>query len=408
MLKFEIKNSITFPFVLLMAFALNATAGNDRALIKKFKDDRQGVNRTALIIGNSAYKTAPLKNPSNDAADIAKALRALGFDVDLLLDADRMTISKAMTQFGRKLRNRGGAGLFFFAGHGMQVQGRNYLIPVGTEIEAEDEVPFKAVDSGLVLSKMESAGNPLNIVILDACRNNPFARSYRSANTGLAQMDAPKGSLIVYATSPGNVAADGDGRNGLFTKHLLKNMASPDTDVELMMRKVRIGVLDDTGGKQVPWSSSSLQGGFAFNPGKKYKYDVTFDDAPAKTPQTVAKVQTKPDSAGQMWASDYEYGIKTKTSRGNGTYTVVFTAEGSSQSKDIVSRKAQGEKAAMRKIRKLMRAEMSRSPLNLDRDDIDEILDNGELTELEYMDDGKKVVLDYAIYLPAHLAKKIK
>ncbi len=106
----------------------------------------------------------------------------------------------------------GGAGLFFFAGHGMQVKGHNYLIPVGTEIEAEDEVPFKAVDSGLVLSKMESAGNPLNIVILDACRNNPFARSYRSGGTGLAQMDAPKGSLIVYAPSPGNVAADGDGR----------------------------------------------------------------------------------------------------------------------------------------------------------------------------------------------------
>jgi hypothetical protein len=255
---------------------------------------------------------------------------------------------------------------------------------------------------------MESAGNPLNIVILDACRNNPIARSYRSGGTGLAQMDAPKGSLIVYATSPGNVAADGDGRNGLFTKHLLNNMATPDTDVELMMRKVRIGVLDDTGGKQVPWSSSSLQGGFAFNPGKAYKLDAPVDNGAAPATQVVAKTQTPSKATGQLWASDYEYGIKTKTSRGDGTYTVKFTAEGSSQATDTVSRKAQAEKEAMGKIRKLMRAELSQSPLNLDRNDIDDILDNGELIDLEYLDDGRKVTLEYEVYLPEHLAGKIK
>ncbi|OGR31114.1 MAG: hypothetical protein A2005_05200 [Desulfuromonadales bacterium GWC2_61_20] len=219
-----------------------------------------------MIIGNAAYETSPLKNPANDATDVAAALRELGFKVKLVTDGDQLEMGKAITAFGSVLKEKGGTGLFFYAGHGMQVNGRNYLIPVASSIEAEDEVPYRGIDVGMVLSKMESAGNPMNIIILDACRNNPFARSFRSASRGLVQMDAPTGSLIVYSTAPGSVASDGTGRNGTFTEQLLANMATPNIDVELMLRKVRSEVYSTTEGRQTPWSSSSLQGAFVFNP----------------------------------------------------------------------------------------------------------------------------------------------
>ena len=173
----------------------------------------------------------------------------------------------AIRNFGKELR-LGGVGLFYYAGHGMQVNGKNYLIPIGTDIGAEYEVQDEAVDAGQVLRSMENAGNTMNMVFLDACRNNPFARSFRSTNKGLAQMDAPSGSLIVYATAPGSVAADGSGRNGIFTKNLLSYLDTPD-EVGQMLRKVRVSVREETGGKQTPWESSSLEGNFYFMQGTK-------------------------------------------------------------------------------------------------------------------------------------------
>jgi len=219
--------------------------------------------RLALVIGNGAYKGSPLKNPVNDARDMAATLRSLGFEVIHKENADQKTMEEAIHSFGRKLR-KGGVGLFYFAGHGMQVEGGNYLIPVDVHIESESDVRFEAVDAGRVLGKMEDAGNDLNIVILDACRDNPFARSFRSSTRGRARMYAPSGSFIAYATAPGSVAADGKARNGIFTAHLLQNMTIPDLKIEDVLKRVRNGVMRETGDKQVPWQSSSLTGDFYF------------------------------------------------------------------------------------------------------------------------------------------------
>jgi hypothetical protein len=169
-------------------------------------------------------------------------------------------------EFGDILKESGGVGLFYFAGHGMQVKGRNYLLPVGEDIQAEDEVDDQSVSIDLVLDKMETAKNPVNIVILDACRNNPFQRRFRSASRGLAPLDAVRGSFIAFATAPGSVAADGTGRNGIYTKHLLENLRHPESSIEGVFKRVRLGVLGETENRQVPWDSSSLTGDFFFNP----------------------------------------------------------------------------------------------------------------------------------------------
>ena len=219
--------------------------------------------RIALVIGNSAYNFSPLTNPVNDAKGMAIALKKLGFSVTLRTDADQRSMKESIRLFGKKLRS-GGVGLFYFAGHGLQVKGRNYLIPVGAKIESESDVEYEAVDAGRVLGKMEDAGNVLNIIMLDACRNNPFGRSFRSAEKGLAKMDAPTGSILAYATAPGSVASDGPGRNGLYTSSLLKRMMTPGLKIEDVFKQVRIDVLKTSENKQVPWESSSLTGDFFF------------------------------------------------------------------------------------------------------------------------------------------------
>ena len=219
--------------------------------------------RVALVIGNSNYMDAPLRNPVNDATDMASVLKKLGFSVTLKTDANQRAMKESIRSFGRQLTN-GGVGLFYFAGHGIQYRGRNYLMPVHAEVNSEADVEYEAVDAGRVLAQMESAGNNLNIIILDACRNNPFARSFRSADKGLAKMDAPTGSILAYATAPGSVAADGHGRNGLYTEKLLKRMQTPGITVERMFKLVRKDVTRGSGKNQVPWESSSLMGDFYF------------------------------------------------------------------------------------------------------------------------------------------------
>jgi len=217
----------------------------------------------ALAIGNSAYRTAPLRNPVNDARAVTKALAEAGFNVVLLEDGSRAGMRRVIREWGDSL-SKGGVGLFYFAGHGMQIRGRNYLIPINADVQREDEVEEEAVDANTVLAKMDSARNSLNVMILDACRNNPFQRSFRSAAQGLAQMDAPSGTLIASATAPGSVAADGDGEYGVYTKHLLAEMRQPGVAVEQLFKQVRIGVMAETKERQVPWESSSLRGDFYF------------------------------------------------------------------------------------------------------------------------------------------------
>ena len=169
--------------------------------------------RYALVIGNSNYGSniGALKNPINDAKDMSALLRKKDFKVTTLTNANQRQMEQSIAQFSKQLNEKNAVGLFFFAGHGIEVGGRNYLIPLNANINGEGDVKYEAVDAGRVMSGMEYAGNNLNMIVLDACRNNPFARSFRSASRGLARMDPPKGSLVLYATSPGDVAADGSG-----------------------------------------------------------------------------------------------------------------------------------------------------------------------------------------------------
>ncbi len=222
--------------------------------------------RVALVIGNSSYKDSPLANPVNDATDIAKALQQAGFKVILKRNAGVRDMRQAIREFGTELR-RAQVGLFYFAGHGIQVKGNNYLVPVGADIASEADTEDLAIDANYALRTMEEAQVKVSIVILDACRNNPYARSFRSSARGLAQMNAATGSVIAYATAPGSVAADGAGRNGVYTKHLLASLAQSNTDILKVFQRTRAEVVKETGGKQTPWESISLVGDFYFKPG---------------------------------------------------------------------------------------------------------------------------------------------
>ena len=225
--------------------------------------------RIGLVIGNGAYVNAPaLKNPPNDARDMAATLKALGFEVTSGINVSQRDMKRLIREFGQKLK-AGGSGLFYYAGHGVQSRGRNYLFPVDADIQSEAEVEDSGVDLSLVLNLMDEAQNGLNLVILDACRNNPFARSFRSASEGLAQVDAPTGTLIAYATAPGRVAADGTGQNGLYTSELLKAMQLPGLSALEVFMRVRAEVMKQTSNNQVPWEASSLVGAFYFSGSSK-------------------------------------------------------------------------------------------------------------------------------------------
>jgi hypothetical protein len=207
-------------------------------------------SRLALVIGNSAYEVGRLRNPVNDANDMAAALRDLGFEVTLLTDVKHPEMRQAIRDFGRRL-GRGGISVFYFAGHGVQVDGENYLIPVGAGIEVQEEVRFNAVPQGFVLDWMGDAlgAGRLNLVLLDACRNNPFPARNRSPTRGLAATRPPSGTLIAYAASPGEVAEDGGPgeRNGRFTKHLLRALAVPGLTIEQVVKRTVTAVVAETG-----------------------------------------------------------------------------------------------------------------------------------------------------------------
>jgi hypothetical protein len=258
--------------------------------------------RTALVIGNSDYvKASKLANPTNDATDMVRTLAGLGFNVISGTNLSLREMTERVREFGDSLKANGGVGLFYYAGHGVQVGGRNYLIPVEADVPREDEIDFNALNVDLVLRKMASANNGLNIVILDACRNNPFSRSWsRSSDEGgLAQITAPTGTFIAYATSPDRTASDGGERNGLYTAELLKVLNSqPDLKIEDAFKQVTIAVDRASGGKQVPWTSSSLRGEFYFKlDGKDVKgtFSATItssDPAGAPTTPTVSGAAT--------------------------------------------------------------------------------------------------------------------
>lgn len=225
--------------------------------------------RVALILGNSAYRHAPsLPNPVNDAKAMADSLRAAGFELvggAPQIDLDRAATERAIRSFGARLAGAD-VGLFFYAGHGMQARGTNYLLPVSANLEKESDVRYELIDIAMVLDEMALAESRMNIVILDACRNNPFGgRGMRAASPGLAQMQAPAGTIIAYATQPGAVAADGTGSNSPYTEALSKALLKPGETVFDVFNDVGITVKRNTGGVQQPWvSASPIEGRFYF------------------------------------------------------------------------------------------------------------------------------------------------
>ena len=255
--------------------------------------------RVALVVGNGNYEHfGNLPNPPNDARLMAGTLRALGFEVLEHVDVTQKQLKRALKAFGRRLEKAGqdSVALFFYAGHGVQVNGENYLLPVNAEIESEADVNIEAVAADSALGIMAFAQSRLNFVILDACRNNPFSRGVRSGVRGLARMNAPRGTMVAYATAPNDVAADGDEDNSPYTAALAREMMKPGVQVEEAFRNVRVAVMAATDDKQTPWESSSLTGAFYFNTGAR---------GIAITPNQPPPAQSAATSSGEVefWRS---------------------------------------------------------------------------------------------------------
>jgi formylglycine-generating enzyme required for sulfatase activity len=225
--------------------------------------------RIALIIANGTYggDIGSLKNPVSDGKLMADSLKKVGFAVALVTDGDQRAMKKALNDFGEALANAGptATGLFYYAGHGLQVSGENYLVPVGANIKREGDVELEALSAEAVLKVLNFSGSKVQIVILDACRNNPLMRSFRSASVGLVKIDAPIGSFVAYSTAPGSVAADGKGSNSPFATALAAEVQKPGASIEEMFRNVRAKVIAETDSQQVPWDSSSLTAPFYFS-----------------------------------------------------------------------------------------------------------------------------------------------
>jgi len=229
--------------------------------------------RIALIIGNRDYPSNPLFNPVHDALAMSKELTSLGFEVTTLTNGTQKQMERFITEYGEKLSDdRNIVGLFYYSGHGMQVNGKNFLVPTDAVTENEQDIAVYCVDMNVLLTNLENAGNKMNVIILDACRSNPFSRGSRSpGGTGLATMNAPAGTIIAFATSPGSTASDGTGKNGLYTQELLKALEVPNTKIEDVFKKVRTQVKILSDGTQIPWENSALEGDFYFKKSQSVK-----------------------------------------------------------------------------------------------------------------------------------------
>lgn len=225
------------------------------------------IQRIALVVGNANYKEGRLANPVNDAADMGARLKELGFNVTTLLDADLRRMKDAIRDFTDRLyAQEGSVGLFYYAGHGLELDRQNYLLPINADIRRESDVEYEAVNAGRLLDGMMRAKNGTNLVILDACRNNPFARGFRSVSRGLAEMRPSSGTLVLYATEPGKVASDGAERNGLFTSQLLQTLREPGLTAEEVFKHTALRVHEASSGNQTPWQEGVILGTFYFLP----------------------------------------------------------------------------------------------------------------------------------------------
>ena len=232
--------------------------------------------RIALVIGNGAYRSAPLRNPPGDANAIATTLRGLGYDVALRQNTRLRDMIESLRDFSVRAP-KAAVRVLFYAGHGVQVKGRNYLVPVDADPKSEDDIPKQSADVGEFVDRLSAIPNGTNIVVLDACRVNPFAGGvivgpdgrrlkFRGATPGgLATVDAPVGTLVAFSTAPNGVALDGAGsEHSVYARHLLTHLPTPGLTIEQLFKRVRIAVAEDTGRVQVPWESSSLTSDFCF------------------------------------------------------------------------------------------------------------------------------------------------
>jgi len=242
--------------------------------------------RIALVIGNSAYKTAPLKNPVGDSNAVAASLEKLGYGVTLRQNTSLRDLVESLREFSLRAATSS-VRLLFYAGHGVQAKGRNYLLPVDTDPRSEDEIAAKAADAGEFIDRLSAIKHGTNIVVLDACRVNPFIdgvvvgpdgrrlKFRGSTPTGLAALDAPVGTLVAFSTAPNGVALDGpSGKHSIYVKHLLTHIETPGLPIEQLFKKIRIGVADETQRVQVPWESSSLTSEFCFKTGTQGRCGV--------------------------------------------------------------------------------------------------------------------------------------
>lgn len=228
--------------------------------------------RQALVIGNAGYRQAPLGNPANDANAMGDTLRGMGFEVVTGLDLSRQAMLEAVRAYIDRLARTRAVGLFYFAGHGMQLAWRNYLLPVDAEIGSAGELRERAFDINALVDGLRGAGNPMNMIVLDACRDNPLGGAARVDQKGLSQMDAPPGTFLAYATAPGNTAIDGDGgKHGLYTENLLREIRVPEAKVEDVFKRVRLAVRRRSNGQQIPWESTSLENDFWFLPPRELR-----------------------------------------------------------------------------------------------------------------------------------------
>jgi uncharacterized caspase-like protein len=266
----------TLPRRVLLRGALGAAALMPLGRALSAASGNNAGSRIALVIGNGSYRAAPLKNPPGDANAVAAALRGLGYDVTLRQNTRLAELIEALREFSVQAP-KASVRMLFYAGHGVQVKGRNYLVPIDADPKSEDDVQRQSADVGEFIERLSAIRTGTNIVVLDACRVNPFAGGvivgpdgrrlkFRGATpSGLATLDAPVGTLVAFSTAPNGVAMDGaSGGHSVYTRHLLANMPTPGLQIEQLFKRVRIAVSEDTGRVQVPWESSSLTANFCF------------------------------------------------------------------------------------------------------------------------------------------------
>jgi type VI secretion system VasD/TssJ family lipoprotein len=274
--------------------------------------------RVALVIGNAQYAQAPLANPENDARLIGSTLRALGFEVDLQLNLKAREFKRVLRDFGRRMDDDGSASVFFYAGHGMQIDRRNYLLPVDLNLRDEGEIRDEAIDvEDALLARIDRVRPRARIFIIDACRDNPFTTSATGGATrsvrvgrGLAEMAAP-GALIAFSAAPGRTAEDGPpGSNSIYSRHLAQEMRSEGLEVEEMLKNVRVKVLRDTQERQIPWVNTSMVVNFVFNPGAgalaaaaAARSTLPATTLPATAPPATAPPATAPPATARAQAA---------------------------------------------------------------------------------------------------------